>query len=371
MFDILIENSILIQRGALYSFKYSYWVFYFGAKRMHNCAEFATYILADYVYTKFPEIIEFYTGIDRQRNDAICALIKDIRTVQDEVNQKCGLPDDFTPLSDARWNPSDEQIDKMKDVINNGIQESNLPDSIKDAYSDENYDRKKPYNQDIRTILSESSLVNMMLSMKAGARALRNSDYVDSKLKLQLLEEISRCWNQTSQVILILLPLLAENGRAQFDGAGFILCGDFGDTIQKRINNILSELSANIVRWVQDDIYSAKLVPLFRKKITTEKNDFNRHNINILLLRNRPSGWENDIQQYLNSLQKNSFYLYDLFRALKNEYSYGCMNQKTLITVGNLMKMCMTKHVNGIKKPTIKDANRNISDKIFPERKES
>ena len=111
---------------------------------MHHEPEFANYILQDMRYISYPEIIEFYTGIDRKREDALKILIDDIQDLCDTVEQKCGFPKDLNPYKFGQWKPSQESIEKMRDELSKGVKESNLPDFIKDQYADSTYDKLAP-----------------------------------------------------------------------------------------------------------------------------------------------------------------------------------------------------------------------------------
>ena len=62
---------------------------------MHNDKEFADYIFSSKKYMSFPEIIEFYTGIDRNKIDALEILTKDIKETCDIVNSKVRLTGDM------------------------------------------------------------------------------------------------------------------------------------------------------------------------------------------------------------------------------------------------------------------------------------
>ena len=70
VFDILFTNNIIIKYEVGFCFRASYWVFYFAAKRMYIDNHFCEGILKNEAYVSFPEIIEFYTGIDRNRSEA-------------------------------------------------------------------------------------------------------------------------------------------------------------------------------------------------------------------------------------------------------------------------------------------------------------
>lgn len=112
VFDVLNLNNIIVDRDFNYIFRSSYWIFYFAAKRMHNDSNFADYVFSTKKYISFPEIIEFYTGIDRNRTDALKILTLDIQETCDIVHSKVGLPENMNPFNHIKWKPTEEDIEK-------------------------------------------------------------------------------------------------------------------------------------------------------------------------------------------------------------------------------------------------------------------
>jgi predicted MPP superfamily phosphohydrolase len=367
VFDVLHSNYILVKRQNMYCFRFSFWIYYFAAQRMHHNQEFAHFIFEDMRYSKYPEIMEFYTGIDRQREDALQILIKDIRKSSEKVHGKSGLPDGLNPFRFAQWTPTEAALEQMQNELNEGVQSSNLPNSVKDHYSDRQYDRSSPYNQEIRDILSEYSYVYMVQVMRAGARALRNSDYVEPEIKRQLLSEIMYCWEQVSKVLLILMPMLAEKGYASFGGQVFLLTGDFGDTPEEKLFNILYEMPANVVNWFQNDLFSQKMGPLLIDHLGIEENSLSKHELILLLIKQRPREWKAQIHDYISSISRNSFYLWDVYRNLRAQYRYSHATAKTLYDIEYLIKMAAAKHITGSKTPGVKLINK-IDDDALPPR---
>ncbi|MGA2939592.1 MAG: hypothetical protein ABSF52_21180 [Syntrophobacteraceae bacterium] len=349
VFDVLHANNILVRRDNLFCFKFTYWIHYFAAQRMHHDEKFAKFIFEDMRYVNCPEIIEFYTGIDRRREDAVKVLIRDLRAASDRVKDKSGLQDGLNPYKFAQWKPSDAMLEQMQNEICNGVLGSNLPDSVKDRYADRHYDPAGPYYQDIQEILTEYSFAYMMQTMKAGAKALRNSDYVDPEVRRQLLQEILRSWEQTSKVLLVLLPILAEHKRAIFDGGIFLLADDFGDTPLKRFNRILCVIPSNVVSWCKDDLFSMKMGPLMIDQLAREDNDLKKHELMLLLIDHRPRGWKTQVQKYILSAPKNSFYLLDVYVHLRAQYRYSYASPSSLNDIEYLIKMAAAKHATGRK----------------------
>src|SRR5690606_27841077 len=204
VFDVLFLNHIIVKQEFDYGFRSSFWIYYFAAKRMHNDETFAKYIFTSKKYSSFPEIIEFYTGIDRNKLDALETLTKDIKETCDIVNAKVRLTGNMNIFSGIQWKPTEEQIQSAQTQLSENVINSGLPEHIKDQHADRSYNQIKPYNQSIQAFFAEYSLHNLMQNIRASSRALRNSDYVKPEAKREMLAEILRSWEQISNVLLAL-----------------------------------------------------------------------------------------------------------------------------------------------------------------------
>ncbi len=359
VFDILYYNNIIIFSNDEFIFRARYWIYYFAARRMHFSEEFRDFILEKKKYISFPEIIEFYSGIDRNRDDLLIVLKKDLKETCDIVNNKINLPSSFNPLVFIEWKPDEESINKMHKEISEDVLQSKLPDSVKDRYADRSYNQKKPYDQSIHTFFEEYSLAILMQKIRASSRALRNSDYVNPNLKRKLLVEISTSWKQISQVLFAMTPVLAETGHAVFEGHGFYLSGgNWGDTQEERFKRILQAIPTNVVGFFKDDIFSNKLGPLIYDNIESETNDLEKHQMMLLLVFTRPRGWKDILEKYIVSLPKASFYLYDIVNSLKAKYKFAFASDEELSEIKFLLKKGYAKHEFNIKNPGMKQISQ-------------
>lgn len=359
VFDVLSMNNIIIPRDGRFEFRFSFWVYYFAALRMHHDNTFARFILDEFRYSSMPELIEFYTGIDRQRNDALKVLTADLEQLRLQVEEKCGLPKNMDPYRLAQWTPSPAALEQMKTEIEEGVRDSNLPAEIKDRFADQGYDPKRAYKQTISTF-AEQSVTCLMQTLRAASKALRNSDYVAPDVKRALLEEILRCWEQLTKVLLVVLPILAEKGEAVFDNVAFVLDGNFGSTTKERLLGVLVEIPSNVVRWSKDDLHSQKMGPLLIDVFSKETVDLRKHELALLLIAQRPRNWSDVIQEYIAKIQKNSFYLLDVYRALRTQYRYSYASNTNLKEIEHLIRMAMTKHVTGAKEPGVELIRKTI-----------
>jgi len=367
VFEILNNNCIIINDYGKYRFKSSFWIYYFGAKRMHNDDSFKDYIFKSKKYSAYPEIVEFYTGIDRNRDDALKILLGDITSTKSTVELKLGIKGNINPLHNAKWKPSENEIFKIQKEIGENVLTSNLPDSVKDQFLDKSYNQIRPYNQTIQKIFEEYSLHNLMQQIKASSTALRNSDYSDPELKKRLLVEIYNSWKQLAKVLFALSPIMATKGKATFEGAAFELDGDFGKSFEERLNRIVQVLPTNVVGYFQDDLYSPKMAPLFYACFNSEQDELMKHHQALLLIFKRPKGWKIEIENYITSINKNSYYLYDTVNALRTKYRYDFASEDDLKNIKYLVKLGLAKHEFGGQKPSISQIVK-IDDSNLPKR---
>lgn len=352
LFEILFLNGIIVAKSNVYSFRATYWLFYFAANRMYADPDFCKYVFESGKYINYPEIIEFYTGIDRRRTDALEILNKDLSLTCEDVLNKMGIPQHVDPYFKVDWNPSVESIGKARDEINESVQSSKLPPQIKDQHSDSRQNQLRPYDQGIRTILTEYSLAVLMRKITASSRALRNSDYANSEIKKKILESIIVSYEQVAKALMILTPELAINGRAAYGGQSFNLDGDFGDTVDKRINNVLKSIPGNIIKIFKDDIDSEKIGPLLLDKLINERIPLNKHLLVLLIINLRSNGWRKAIENHIGSLPKNSFYLYDLMGHLRHLYFYDYASEVEISEMKQLLLLGYSKHEFGDSKPS-------------------
>jgi len=348
--DILESNNILLSYGDAMEFKHSHWIFYFAATYMLHDAQFAEQILSNRRYVNFPEIIEFYTGCDGRRVDAVKVLLSDTQALVGSVDGKIGIPEDFNPYDAIVWNPSDEAVEAMRVEVSKTVEASKVPSAIKDRHADHTYDAAAPYDQSIRNFLHEYSVISLMQAIKAASRALRNSKYVDPDLKMELLSSIVKGWASMARVVFILAPTLAQRGHAAYDGFGLILGEGFDGPFEKKVKDILFVGPLNVVRYLKDDLSSGKIGPLVGALIAGKSTDIQKHFLAHFLVRERPEGWYQIVSEYMNLLHRNSFYLWDLSGAVNSELKLGFTTPEEDRQLKRLTEVVVAKHVEGPRK---------------------
>jgi hypothetical protein len=348
LLDVLLSNSIFGKKnsGILY-FKNAYWVFYFIAQRMNMNKDFLHTIYNKKRYIDFPEIIEFYTGIDRNKEDALNILSKDLEETLLSIRSKVNIPDNLNPFKSISWNPDIQALEKEEAKIGENVISSGLPDEVKDKYDDKNYNQIRPYNQVINSVIRDYSFLVLMRQISASSRALRNSDFVDAKLKKNLLDKIIQGWNEMNKLLIILAPLLADRGNIAFEGASFYLEDDYFNITnpdEKRLAVLLA-IPTNVVKMFKDDLFSTKMGPLLINKAENETNSLLKHEVMVLIIAERPKGWNKIIDNYIISLDKNSFYLSDVLDVIDFNIDYKATEATDKRILEMLSSKCRAKHL--------------------------
>jgi len=372
LFRILNQNNIFLECDGIISFKSAFWMLYFVALRMHTSNEFGDYIFASKKYLDYPEIIEFYTGVDRNRTDALNILLQDIRSTCNVVFTRLSIPDSFNPYKYVKWNPQPQQIELMQQEVSDTVINSGLPNSIKDKFQDKGYNQLAPYNQSvvIHDFFEEYYVYNLMQEIKSSSRALRNSDYADAKVKKELLHEVLRGWLQIAKVLFGLIPVLATKGKAEYEGAGFLLSDDFGKTEEERAKNILFVILTNVVGFFRDDLYASKVAPLIYDAFERPSSSLIKQQLAILLIVCRPPKWYSYIEKYIIELPKDSFFLFEVLNQLIAQYRFGFLEETDLRVISNLIRKCLAKNSLGVKNPSINQANQ-IPSSYLPKREDN
>lgn len=347
LFDILLHNNIICQYDVdIYSFRFSYWVYYFAAMRMTKSPEFAKYMLSEEKYVHFPEVIEFYTGSDRNRNDAAEVVVTDIEDVSDKVHNKVGLINGFNPFEHLKIHRSDEQVDKALEQLDINLKNSKLPNEIKDALADKTYNPSSPYYQSISKVFDNYSVNHLHEMISIASKVLRNSDYIAPEKKVSLINAITNSWLDMVRVITLMAPMLAREGKARFDGFGLQLAEGFEnykDDPKESLIQVICAIPINLTTWYKDDLYSSKLRQLFFDAISKATNPIVRHLLVRIIISEQPEGWSEVARKYIEMVGYNSYYFGDAIDSLKYMYSKGNLTSDNVARTKNLIMLSYTK----------------------------
>lgn len=362
LLNVLKTNSIIgTKHPNINFFRNSYWVFYFLAHRMNMDKVFRELVFKHKKYIDYPEIIEFYTGIDRNKEDALTILNKDLSETLQIVRSKVQIPDSLNPFKSITWNPDVAELEKEEALIGQNVISSGLPNEIKDKYDDKLYNQRRPYNQVINSVMREFAFQVLNRNITAASRALRNSDFVNNiDLKNEILDNIIKSWHEFNKLLMALAPMLADRGSISFEGANFQLHEDFlefADPTEKR-KAVLLALPSNIVKLFKDDLFSSKMGPLLIDKAKRETNSLTKHELMILLVAERPKNWRVVVDNYIVSLDKNSFFLSDLLSTINFNIDYKATEINEVQILKVLAKKCRAKHIFNTNNPDLGLLNR-------------
>lgn len=371
LFDILLNNQILCQyEPHLFSFRFTFWVYYFAAMRMTKSEDFASFILNNENYAHYPEVMEFYTGSDRTRNDAAELLIKDIQKITQSVESKVGIPEDVNPFQRLKRKRNDEQIGNVIQMLEDNLQKTKLPDRIKDAWVDKNYNPSKPYHQDVYKLMKNYSVTYLQEMISIASKAMRNSDYIKPELKEALFDSITKAWLAVVKVIYLIAPALARDGVAGYDGFDLQLDESFNDnnvSDEERLIDVIAAIPINILSWYKDDIYSAKLANLMYSKINNALNPIAKHLLIGIIVSEQPEKWAENVRKYMADTDRNSYYFGNTLDMLLHKWKFDVMSEQDAANTKLLYLAGMAKFYSGSNRLELGQA-RNYRLNALPDR---
>lgn len=328
LFKILVNNKILIKVwGTVYRFCATFWVYYFAAHRMSSDVGFAKYILEDHRYAQYPDIIEFYTGLSRDKSDILALLCDDLDKTKAEMYDKIGIKHNLNPLRLLKWAGSEKDLARMKASLSDDIKNSSLPSEIKDRHADSKYQYLSPYDQSIDRYIESVSYHLFEKQLQTLSRALRNSDFADVQLRKRAIKLIVSSWQEISKILFIIAPALTVGGNAVFGGTRFLLDESWDQVKAKNdrqllFTSILRSIPLNVVSATMNDVASQKIAKLFYYILDDSPSDLVRHLVMRYLICQRPNGWRDKVFSYIGQIGERSFYQSDVRFALKSVMMY-------------------------------------------------
>lgn len=348
LWNILYDNKIVIRdENGECRFRFSFWVYFFAAKRMAVEKSFKDYMLADRRYAEYPEIIEFYTGISRNETDLLRHIGKDLMDDLKWVNDKIRIEKFKNPLDCIVWERKINDFEQAKLQLKEEVFASNLPQEIKDNHSDLAYNHLRPHNQDVRRFLELISFQRFVFQAKTFARALRNSDYADADTRTASLELLMMSWRAVSVVLFALAPSLTQYQRASFLDFNVMLGGGFEsvrEKPQKLFEAIVRANPENVVRLLKDDLASERLGSLCNEYVSSHFDSLSEYLMAHFLIATRPKGWADTLRIVINRQKPESYFLFDVRMFMSYVYQYVNMSDKDAGNMRDILEHILARH---------------------------
>jgi hypothetical protein len=367
IFEILARERMIISAIGGYTFNYTYWIYFFAAHHMYANDEFRDYVIKDCNYSRFPEVIEFYSAIDRHRKDLISTLTEQLSEHRKAFEARSQIPISANFYDHLNWIVDPETAKKMSEQMVKFLEETDLPTEIKDQIADQSYNYDKPYRQDLRKFIDQESLAKNMQIMIAAARALRNSDHVDKKYKILSLREILFIWKQLLQTGLLLASDMAHSQAAAYEDVLFIADWTRNDTPEKALSKLIKSLPASVSQAFFNDLATKRMGPLFEASVSLEQDELLKFFLIMQVVLSKPKDWVRIVGEYISKLNSNSYYLWALSASLRSDYKMGFHDAGVKGDLRNLLVRIIAKHQLNIANPnnkTVKDIDKQLKEQL-------
>jgi calcineurin-like phosphoesterase family protein len=383
IFEVLLSNNIIIAYKKTFEFRHLAWIFYFAAQNIKDNPKFKSFIFKNQNYINYPEIIEFYTGIDSKSDTEVKILEDDLNSVIKGFTDKFGFPRDIDLFDKLVCEPNKDSLDMLKDEVYKDNEKANLPAELKHINADKHYNAKPYHQKAINQLLHQDIVCSLLQSISASSRALRNSTLIDDDLKNSMLKSILDGWEQLMNIFIAIAPILAIKKEASFFGYRVIIDDDEDDNeeddneedddeekaerkFKELLWNIIFTIPFNVVKSCKNTISSSKLSFIFNDMYKQDITETKKHFITILLILERPNMWEKYVYDRMDLLHKNSYYLDHLVATIDYEIRYGFFSsKKDLFHLRKLKALAYTKYnTNKLSKEMKKKVPKDlISDK--------
>lgn len=359
LFEILVANQIITRYFEYYCFRFTYWVYYFAAMQMHNGDnDLIDFIITKKNYIHYPEILEFYTGKDRRREDAVRFMSEDLSKATTSVRQKVGWPGDLNLFNFLKCQQSEGQTQKVIDYLETGVKRSNVPSELKDTFEDVAYSPARAFDQSVRKFLEDYSVNYLIQSIHIASKTFRNSDYVDRNSKDALLDSILEGWKMMVQIIWTIAKPLVVHRNIGYDDTHFELVDETlkeGDSLDDQLLRVIVSVPMNIMAYYKNDMYSDKNGKTILQTFERESDKIRKYLLACVIIMERPMGWDQYISRYMAQVGQTSFYLgnlKDLMLFIYNNYEIDASDEASLKL---LIKKAVWKLEKGDNHPSPKD----------------
>lgn len=351
--------QILIEKDGRLQFRQLYWFSYFVAYQMINDAEFANQILDVKKGIYNADLMDFYTGLNGKNNDVVVKVVEKLSELRESVSGHVGIDENFNPFEDIKWRLNESKAGIILEKLEEQVKESCMPNDIKEAVADRAFDSVRPYTQQISKFFDDYDVKNLMDLLTSASRMLRNSEFITPKNKKHLSLGILQGWEILMRVLFCISPLMAKTGFAGMGGANFKLADTFPKDYAECLKHIIISMPFNIVTWYKNDFYSDKLIPLLTKEyLYTHKSDLIRHLVALIVCDARPKNFKSILNQYIKTIDKNTYYLGNLYTTLRHNYQFDFMKNYELEQTSDLIKACFVKHKTGALLPGVDKLNQ-------------
>ena len=169
-----------------------------------------------------------------------------------------------------------------------------------------------------------------------------------------MLGEITTALKVFSNIIYLVSPIFARQGYIQLPEYGFKLADSYAELDEKqRTVEIIVTIPYNLTLLFKEDIFSAKLSPVYIAQFNEEKDKVKKHLLASLLVYKQPNGWDTALLNYLGNIAKDSYYLGTLLDLMEGVLFTIELEDDDKRRMTNLVKSAMYKADKGIMPPSI------------------
>ncbi len=316
-----LSARIMIDSGGILYFKYRFFYTYFLCRHVSAKSDVLRSFIDGEDYASVYLATAVLSSLQSDNTYLVTTLCDRLEVVLNDFSERY-FPKDFDPFREAFWPRNDKEQERVWKPIEEQIK--------KGPYSHNEIDRiKSSFLSELATEYQEVSFAQfdryeqklVMLSISLG-EALVNSDDVAGDLKLRATKLVMQAFLVFLQVATILAPFLRKAKYLNWYGLLFINeeVSETKKFSDRELFRFTSGWISGLGQRLIEEIAAGKLGLVFKKLASEDVAEgFIGYLNSLCLIRSKPEGWSNDVENIIHKMPKDAFYLLKILHGLVDE----------------------------------------------------
>lgn len=322
----LKTSRIIVKYGSQNYFRYSFLYSYFVGRYVALKPDALAVMLKDKKYQSLNGLVEVICGLSNDPSILVKDLRDEIKKLLEEFETKY-VGRQFDPLSNAKWIKNDNEKELLWDPIRKEMDEGPIDskqiDNLKTSITSESRTTQQEIVwKDFSKVEHQLFAVSRMLS-----EALLNSDNIDGDLKKECLDLLFHESLVVLQVGTLFSPILERSRLFQWGGLLFVNeAFKEGDELKEAdsevVTWVVTSLNHSVGNVLCDRLGSRKLGGLYASLSNnfSKLGGFEQFLLTCLIIRTKPVGWHQKIDQIIRSYDHTDFRLSSILRMLRQDF---------------------------------------------------
>lgn len=359
----IMNSRIAVKWSDRIFIKYSFFFQYFLGRYISSKDKLLRSFMDEEKYLKISGVIDVITGIRSENTLIVSSLTQKLNENLQQFSDKY-IEKDFDPFQDALW-PNTVDDESFWNYVNGKIQEGPRANSEIDAVKTSIYAEARTTVQEVtyyKFIEVERTLFYIATLL---ADALRNSDDVSGKLKVEALDAVMQSHLVAFQIGAVFSTILAERRSFSWGAITFLdfdqAAKDLDPHSVEAKNAVAMALNREIAATAARELGTSKLSGVFKERERQQPPIGFKELVNFsCLVSSKGKNWVDASLAIIGRTDKNAFYLRAMLATLMRELDVEVLRASDRDSIRRLVATIHAKRSGGKQNPGAKLVGRYL-----------